>query len=250
MQPILEPLPIILATLTFLLAGFVKGVIGLGLPTVAMGLLTVIMAPAQAASLLIVPSFVTNVWQLAAGPRFGALARRLWPMMAGVVVGTLAGSGFMRGDAAGRAVIALGIALMAYAVLGLTAIRFSVAPRTERWLSPLIGVATGLVAAATGVFVIPAVPYLGALGLGKDELIPALGLSFTVSTVALALTLAGNGAFQSAAAGASLLALAPALLGMVFGGWVRGRVSERVFRRCFFLGLLALGAHLASRALI
>jgi uncharacterized membrane protein YfcA len=94
------------------------------------------------------------------------------------------------------------------------------------------------------------VPYLGALGLGKDELIPALGLSFTVSTVALALTLAGNGAFQSAAAGASLLALAPALLGMVFGGWVRGRVSERVFRRCFFLGLLALGAHLASRALI
>ncbi|GGH27600.1 hypothetical protein GCM10007036_36240 [Alsobacter metallidurans] len=82
----LEPLKLAVAALTLLIARFVKGVIGLGLPTVAMGLL-------QAASLLIVPSFVTNVWQLATGPRLGALTRRLWPMMAGVVAGTLAGSG-------------------------------------------------------------------------------------------------------------------------------------------------------------
>jgi hypothetical protein len=85
-----EPLPLIVATLTFLIAGLVKGVIGLGLPTVSMGLLSLVMAPAKAASALIAPSFVTNVWQLAAGPSFGRLARRLWPMLAGVVVGTLA----------------------------------------------------------------------------------------------------------------------------------------------------------------
>lgn len=245
-----EPLPLAVAGLTFLLAGFVKGVIGLGLPTVAMGLLSVVMMPAQAAALLIVPSFVTNVWQLAAGPRFGALARRLWPMMAGVVAGTLAGTGLMQGSHAGQAIVGLGVALMIYAVLGLTAIRFAVPPRAEPWLGPAIGAVTGLVTAATGVFVIPAVPYLGALGLAKDDLIQALGLSFTVSTVALAAALAGGGAFELKVAGASALALAPALVGMVVGGWVRSRVSEGVFRRCFFLGLLLLGAHLASRALI
>jgi hypothetical protein len=87
-----EHLPLIVATFAFLLAGLVKGVIGLGLPTVSMGLLSVVMPPAKAAALLIVPSFVTNVWQLAAGPGFGRLARRLWPMLAGVVVGTLAGT--------------------------------------------------------------------------------------------------------------------------------------------------------------
>ena len=82
-----EHLPLIVATLTFLLAGVVKGVIGLGLPTVSMGLLSLVMPPAKAASLLIVPSFVTNIWQLAAGSNFGRLARRLWPMLAGVVLG-------------------------------------------------------------------------------------------------------------------------------------------------------------------
>jgi uncharacterized protein len=241
---------LVITTVTFLVAGFVKGVIGLGLPTVAMGLLSVVMPPAHAAALLIVPSFVTNVWQLAAGPRFDALAHRLWPMMAGIVVGTWAGAGLMTGGSGRRAAIALGLALVAYAVLGLTAIRFSLPPAAERWLAPLVGAATGLVTAATGVFVIPAVPYLQALDLGKDDLIQALGLSFTISTVALAATLAGAGAFQSATAGASVLALAPALAGMFLGGWVRDRVSERNFRRFFFVGLLALGAHLASRALI
>jgi uncharacterized protein len=76
-MPSIQPLSLVVATLAFLIAGFAKGVIGLGLPTVSMGLLSLVKAPAKAASLLIVPSFVTNLWQLAAGPSFGRLARRL-----------------------------------------------------------------------------------------------------------------------------------------------------------------------------
>ena len=109
---------------------------------------------------------------------------------------------------------------------------------------------TGLVTAATGVFVIPAVPYLGALSLDKEDMIQALGLSFTVSTIALAAALAAGGAFALGDVGASTAALAPALLGMAAGGALRGRFSEQTFRRVFFGGLLVLGAHLASRAVI
>ena len=152
----------ILAGLTFLLAGMVKGMIGMGLPTVAMGVLAVALAPAEAAALLLIPSFVTNVWQLLAGPRFGALARRLWPMMAGVVVGTVAGSGILAGAAAGLAGIGLGVALAVYAIVGLAGLHLAVGPRHEPWLGPVVGVTTGLVTGATGVFVIPAVPYLQA----------------------------------------------------------------------------------------
>jgi uncharacterized protein len=245
-MPSIEPLPFAVAAVTFLLAGFVKGVIGLGLPTVSMGLLSLVMAPAKAASLLIVPSFVTNVWQLAAGPSFGRLAYRLWPMLMGVILGTLAGTGLLTGSHAGQAAVALGLMLMLYAGLGLTSVRFAAPPSAEWWLGPLIGALTGLATAATGVFAIPAVPYLGALNLDKEDMIQALGLSFTVSTVALA----AGGAFALGDIGASTAALAPALLGLAAGGAVRGRFSERTFRRIFFGGLLALGAHLASRALI
>jgi uncharacterized membrane protein YfcA len=243
------PAHLSLVAATFLLAGMVKGVIGLGLPTMAMGLLGSVMPPAEAAALLLVPSLVTNVWQLLAGPRFGRLVRRLGTMMLGIAVGTCLGSGLIAGGDAQAATAAMGTALLAYAVLGLTSLRLSVPARVEGWAGPLVGVTTGLVTGATGVFVIPAVPYLAALGLDRDELVQALGLSFSVSTLALAAGLAWHSALPAQSLATSLLALLPALLGMALGGLFRGRARPDTFRRCFFLGLLALGAEILWRAL-
>ncbi|WP_420473041.1 sulfite exporter TauE/SafE family protein [Noviherbaspirillum sp. ST9] len=235
------------AALTFLLAGFVKGVIGLGLPTVAIGLLGLFMTPTEAAALLVVPSLVTNIWQLAAGPAFLPLVRRLWPMLLCFCIGTWAGAGGLNHGSMSHAGTLLGVALIAYALLGLSAKQFSVPPSAERWWSPVVGIATGLVAVTTGVFVVPAVPYLQALGLNKDDLVQALGLSFTVSTVALGSVLLAGGFFKPAVAASSLFALAPAIAGMLAGQWVRSRVRAEQFRVYFFAGLLLLGAHLALR---
>lgn len=52
---------------TFLAAGLGKGVTGMGLPTVAMAVLGALVSPLAAASLLVIPSLVTNVWQFLAG---------------------------------------------------------------------------------------------------------------------------------------------------------------------------------------
>jgi len=149
-----------------------------------------------------------------------------------------------------RASISLGAVLALYGVLGLTSVEFSVPARLEPWLSPLIGVITGIVTAATGVYMIPSAPYLQAIGLKTEGLVQALGLSFTIATVALAATLVQDGALQISVAGASVAALAPALLGMALGQWVRARVRSETFRICFFAGSLLLGAHLALRGLI
>ena len=229
---------------TFLLAGLVKGVIGMGLPTVAMGLLAVVLPPAEAAALLVIPSLVTNVWQLLAGPSFGVLARRMWPMMAAVMVGTVAGAGVLAGNHAGLAGIGLGIALAVYAGVGLAGFKMVLAPWYEQWLGPAVGLTTGLVTGATGVFVIPAVPYLQAIGLERDDLIQALGLSFTVSTIGLALGLLRVDAWHEGSIWLSLLALVPALIGMQAGQMLRQRIAAPTFRRVFFAGLLLLGVYL------
>ena len=234
----------LLVVITFLLAGTVKGVIGLGLPTIAMGLLGLAMPPAQAAALLIVPSTLTNLWQLAAGSHLRVLLRRLGPMLVMICVGTLVGSAWLGINSGVWAAHALGAALLVYGVYGLMGPGLRVAQAQEGWLGPLCGLVTGVVTAATGVFVMPAVPYLQSLGLNRDEMIQALGLSFTVSTLALALGLAGQDALGGQALGASLLMLAPALVGMLAGQWLRQRISAALFKRCFFIGLAVLGGHL------
>lgn len=237
----------VFVTLTFVLAGMVKGVTGMGLPTVSMGVLGLLMAPAEAASLLIIPSLITNVWQFAAGPNRLLLFRRTWPMLLAIAVATWAGAGLL--SAGSGATTALGVALIVYAIVGLAKLRIAVPPRAEPWLSPLIGAATGVVTGATGVFVIPAVPYLQALGLDKDDLVQALGLSFTISAIALAVGLASHGAFHVSAGSVSLLCTVPAIAGMQLGQWVRNRVDPVRFRLLFFIGLLLLGADLAARSL-
>jgi uncharacterized membrane protein YfcA len=233
--------------LTFFLAGIVKGVTGMGLPTVAMGVLGTIMPPVGAAALLIVPSFITNIWQLLAGSSFVGLLSRLWLMMAAIMAGTVVASRLLTDDVGGWTTMALGAALMAYAGYTLLARQLSVPVRAEKWLSPVIGLATGLITGGTGVFVIPAVPYLQALGLSKEDLVQALGLSFTVSTVALAAGLAQGGAFHAGGAIASILATAPALAGMWLGQHLRGRISASTFRRWFLICLLLLGLQLTLR---
>jgi uncharacterized membrane protein YfcA len=238
---------VVVAALTFVLAGFVKGVIGLGLPTVAIGLLGLVMAPAEAAALIVVPSLITNLWQLAIGGHSRMLAARLWPMLVAICLGTAAGTALLGGVGGERSTEALGVALALYAGIALLAPRLALPPRAELVVGPIAGALTGIVTAATGVFVLPAVPYLQALGLGKEPLVQALGLSFTVSTLALAASLAVTGDLRPALASASVLALAPAALGMVLGRRVLGRIAPATFRLWFLLGLAGLGLHLALR---
>ena len=234
----------LLVLATFIMAGLIKGMIGLGLPTVAMGLLGLAMAPSQAAALLIIPATLTNVWQLAFGGHLRGLLKRLWPMLLMIFLGTGIGTGLIGMTGGHWVVRGLGAALLLYALSGLLLPTLQVNPRHEPWLGPVCGVVTGVITSATGVFVIPAVPYLQALGLNRDELVQALGLSFTVSTLALAGGLFWRGALGAAEMNASLLALVPALLGMWLGQWLRQRISAGLFKRVFFLGLGALGTHL------
>jgi uncharacterized membrane protein YfcA len=236
-----------IVTGAFTLAGFVKGVIGLGLPTVSIGILGLVMAPVEAVALLVVPSLVTNIWQLALGPNFRPLLARQWTMLVAICVGIAVGSYLFGTVQVAGAKRWLGAALLAYAAFGLLPIRLHVRQRDEPILSPIVGFLTGLLASITGVFVVPNVPYLQALGLERDDLIQALGLSFTVSTIALGVGLAANGSLPAATLGASLLTLAPALGGMAIGQAVRGRISPPVFRACFFVGMALLGAELALR---
>jgi uncharacterized membrane protein YfcA len=237
------------AGFALLLAGAVKGVLGQGLPTVGVGLLSLVMSPGEATALLILPALITNIWQGLAGRSFRALMRRLWPTLLasalGTFVATALGLGLLTPEAATLARKALGLALIAYGVLGVSRIELHVPPRAEAWLGPLMGAANGAVSTATGVFMVPVIPYIQSLGLTRDDMVQAQGLSFTVSTLSLSLVLLANGTLNVTNAGGSAIAVLVAALGMAAGQWVRRFVHPDVFRFLFFVAMLVLGAHLA-----
>src|ERR1044071_2771928 len=235
--------------LTLLLTGTVKGLIGLGLPTISMGLLGLIMTPVQAAALLVVPTLATNAWQLASGPALRAVLVRFGSMILPFCLGTVLSSNLLTSKPPALAAAILGSVLFLYAGFGLSSWTLSVNKHRERWLSPCVALLTGALNGATGVSVIPLVPYLAALELQPEQLIQVLGLSFTVLTLTLAACLAVSGNLHWASAGQSMLALLPLGAGMLIGQAIRRRLSALTFKRGFFVGLLLLGTYSAVRGL-
>ena len=240
---------LILIAAILALAGFVKGLFGMGLPTVSMGLLGLVMAPVQAAALLVVPTLVTNVWQLLAGPNVRALMSRLATLMISMCVGTALSIRFLTSSSP-LVSLALGAALFMYGCFGLFSAHIVVPKSKERWLSPCIGLISGVVNGATGISNVPLVPYLNSLGLERDELIQSMGLTFTVSILALSAGLAWTGHLQFQSVGVSALTLVPVFVGMFFGQWIRTKLHAEIFRKWFFVGLLVLGGYVAIRAVI
>lgn len=228
----------------FLLAGAVKGVIGLGLPTVSLALLTVAIDLESAMALLLVPSFVTNLWQGAVGGHGRMLLRRLWPfLLAATATVALGGLALTRVDGAWLKAL-LGGLIVAYALIGLAGWRPRIPPAREGWLGAMLGAVNGVLTGMTGSFVVPGVLYLNALGLERDALVQAMGVLFTLATLALAATLGGAGLLNAELGFASLLGLPPAIVGMLAGQRLRRRLSEQGFRKAFFWSLLALGLYI------
>ncbi len=234
----------------FAIAGMIKGTIGLGLPAVSMALLTLLMSPFQAATLLIIPSLVTNIWQLFAEGHVLRLIRRFWSLLLGIIVGTIWSVFPTLGQGEFQSEILLGGMLALYGAYGLFAKNMPNLAPHEKWLSPIIGYLGGAITVATGVIVIPVVPFLQSLHLKRDDLVQSLGLAFTVSTVCLAIYLYLNPVDQmNIDWKMSLIALIPALIGMWFGTKIRYRIPEQKFRKLFFLGLVLFGSYMVLHQL-
>jgi len=245
LQP--ETLALILAV--FLLAGLVKGIVGLGLPAVALGLLTVFLGLKDAIVLIVVPSLATNLWQALAGGALLAIGRRLWSLLAFACVGIWFGTGLLA-QSDGRLLAGLlGLLLSIYAVTALASPQLRVPEAWEPWLSPPIGAISGFFTGLTGSFTFPGIAYVQALGFSRDRLIQAMGIVFLTSTITLGLGLADNGLLTRDLGIASLAAMIPAFLGLLAGIRMRRRIPEDYFRRILLGALLVLGVYIGINAL-
>jgi len=241
---------IIVITATFLLAGGVKGIIGLGLPTLSLGLLTVSFDLTTAMALLIIPSITTNFWQAIVGGNAASLLRRLWPFLLMATATVWIGATALTRLDLGLLSVLLGLLLVSYSLISLTGFQPGISNRAEAWSGPLFGIANGILTGMTGSFVVPGVMFLQAIGLPRDMLVQAMGILFTVSTAALAVALHTNNLLTPELGLVSATAVVPAAVGMVAGQRIRRNLSEKRFRQVFFIAILVLGSYIILKAVL
>jgi uncharacterized membrane protein YfcA len=235
-------------SLTFLLAGLVKGVIGLGLPTVSLGLLVAMFDLTTAMALLIMPSLITNLWQALVGGNLYSLLQRLWPFLLMASITVWLGSTALTSIDLWLLSALLGGLLVAYSLLSLSGFKLTFKDKHEPWIGVLLGMVNGILTGMTGSFAVPGIMYLQGIGLSRDQLVQAMGLLFSVSTIALAVALQRHNLLTGQMTLVSAIAVLPAILGMWFGQRLRQKLSEANFRRVFFVSIFLLGIYIIAKS--
>jgi len=193
---------------------------------------------------------LTNVWQGVIGGHLRYLARRLWPILVPGVIFTWITSTALTIGPLPIFVVLLGVAILTYSGSSLVGLQVPNPGQRERWLSPLIGSVSGAIGGVTGIFVMPAVDYLRALGLSRDQLIQAMGIWFTVATLSLGSALGHHGLLTGSLGLLSGVGIVPAFVGMILGQRLRTRLSPEVFRVVLLLGLCVLGVYFIVTGLV
>ena len=232
-----------------LLAGLLKGIIGVGFQTVGIAFLTVITNLPNAISLLLIPSLVTNLWQAGAGGELFTILIRLWPLIITASMMVWFGSIALTSVSLSYLSALLGVLLIIYSTFSLFGLRFEVKTKNEWWLAPFIGLINGVLTGMTGIFVVPCVFYFQAIGFRKDTLIQSMGILFTALTVTLIVSLKSKNILTLELSGWSAFAIFPAIIGVLVGQLIRKRISEEIFKKIFFLCLIFLGCFITFNAL-
>jgi hypothetical protein len=242
----MTPYQMAVIAIAFIIAGVAKGSVGMGMPPIAIGIMSFALPVESAIALMIAPTIVTNIWQAIYGGGLKPLLRRFGTMAVTAMAGIL-GVGLLFASVGSPKTSAwLGVILVIYSTLALTAWRPRMPRRHEWWANPLVGLVSGCVAGTTGVAAVPFVPYMQSLELDSHELVQGLGIMFLFITGMLGVSVGLHGAFHLANGIGSLAAIAPTLLGVWIGQNARRRMSPQTFRKIFLVGMGALGLQLAS----
>jgi uncharacterized membrane protein YfcA len=236
------------AAFAFVLGGFVKGTLGIGLPLVAIPVMSLAGWPAaQAIALACAPVMVSNLWQMHDTGISWPGVRRFLPLMSMLVLFTVLTVPLTLSlpERALRAVLAAVVVLAV--VLNALPLKLDVAPERERWWSAGIGAASGVmggVSALTGPLIIT---YLMSLRLAREVFVGTISVIYLSSSVPLYTSMAAQGRLGWHEAGLSALALAPMAVGLAAGKAVRGRLGETVFRRILLGFLVAVAVLMVLR---
>lgn len=241
---------IVIGLAIFLLAGTVKGLVGLGLPAISIALMSLFLPLSEAIALIALPTVVTNVWQAAVGRHFRHIVRRQWPLILPLAVVLYLTVWLVGQKGPAWAFLVLGTVLIIYSTLGLLRIRLTIHADLEKPLAPIIGLVSGFVAGVVGVPIVPLMPYLQGLDIKPVELVQTLGVVLCATSLTLTASLLFFGVLDGPRAIVSGAAIVPAIGGMWLGQQIRSRLSVEQFRQAVFWALLATGLYTVATRLL
>ncbi|NND50577.1 MAG: sulfite exporter TauE/SafE family protein [Rhizobiales bacterium] len=234
----------------FMLGGFVKGLIGVALPMLAMAILTIEVSVPLAVSLVVLPTLVANIYQGVRPSEFGAAMRRFWPLLLAVVPGIGIGTGLLASLSSQALLGFMGVSVLAVVALQIAHPERAIPRQFERWTTPVVGMFSGIVGGVVGLYGPPMAVYMASLRMHKDAFIASISLANCAASLPLAVFLYFRGIAEPAVIATSIGAMAPMFAGLIAGQRLRGRIDAQLFNRLLQIALIVAGLNFLRGAIV
>ncbi|MHC8508239.1 MAG: sulfite exporter TauE/SafE family protein [Rhodospirillales bacterium] len=229
--------------------GLVKGVCGLGLPIVAMGLLTLVFPPPLALAAVSGSMVVTNLWQArAAGAPLSAV-KRYWPLIICMIPGLFIGAWLAADLDPKDLFLTVGVIVTVFCALNFWKPDLAAPPSWAPVLAPVAGAAAGLMGGVSTVWGPPITMYFLSLRLDKDVFVQAVGVVWAAASIPLVIAYELNGILNPETRVAAVFGAPAAMAGLWLGERVRSRLPQDAFRKVLLMMFLAIGVNLIRRGL-
>ena len=229
---------------SLIVAGFLKGIIGVGMPIVALPLLSLFIDVKSAAMLLSMPLVFSNLPQALEGGKTGRCLMQLTPVLLGMIPGLFLGVRVLLALDANVARMIAGLVLIGVGGMTLLAPKLQLQPRLVLPAGIAFGFFGGILgglAAMSGPLVFI---FLLAKGLRGQAFTKEASLFLVVSSAFLAVLLTASREFSWIDVSVSTGAMLPVAVGMYAGQHMRDKIAPETFRKLVLTAVIAAGAEL------
>ncbi len=244
-----QPSTIATVVSILIVAGLLKGMIGVGMPVVALPLLSLFVDIKSAAMLLSMPLIFSNLPQALEGGKTGQSLMQLMPVILGMIPGLFLGVQVLLRIDTNIAEIIAGLVIIGVGGVTLLAPKLQLQSRLVLPAGITFGFFGGIlggIAAMAGPLVFI---FLLAKGLRGRAFTKEASLYLVVSAGLLAILLTASTQFSWIDVSISAAAMLPVALGMYVGQHMRDRIAPETFKNLVLIAVIAAGAELLRQGL-
>ena len=232
----------------FIIAGIIKGAAGLGLPTAAMGLMTITIAPRTAIALLIFPLIFTNAWQMFRSGNIYQTFKKYFPFIFMLIIFVWLTVNKTSDVSDSTLIGFLGFFILLFVIVNIFKNAPFIPNHHDRKAQIISGFIAGVMGGLTSVWAPPLAIYLAARRTTKEEFVRVSGLIFFLGSIPLLIAYFNQGHMNSELSLLSICLLLPTFIGFWIGENIRKKMSEIIFKKFILFIFLFMGLDLIRRA--
>ena len=226
--------------LAYFIGGITQGILGVGLITVVISLLSFVVDVKETIALVIIPTIITSLFQMINGSNLKAIIKDTKYFLVFSTLIIVPGVFLLKVLESDLILIFIAILLFMNSSLSLSNRVVAIPNHQNSIIQVSAGSLNGFIIGLTSIYTMPFVFLLQSLKYNKEKTVQFMGLAFLLYSSMQFISFSYSKLISINTIVPSLIVTLPVIIGFLLGKKIRSFISEKLFKKLFYLMLLLM----------